>query len=71
MVTTEQSRTAKIIDAPLDPDAIKILGAKLRMSIDEDTGEVLWAEIRVAADHDDAEVQRAAEEAVIAEASRL
>ena len=70
MVTTERPRSTTIIDAPLDPEAIKISAAKIRMSIDEDTGEVLWADIHVTADHDDDEVQRAAEKAVISRATR-
>ena len=69
MVTTERLRTTTIIDAPLDPEAVKISAAKLRMSIDVDTGEVLRADIHVTADHDDEEVQRAAEQAVIAQAT--
>lgn len=70
MVTTERPRTTTIIDAPLDPEVIKISAAKLRMSIDVDTGEVLRADIHVTADHDDDEVQRAAERAVVAQALR-
>ena len=70
VTTTERLRTTTIIDAPLDPEAIKISAAKLRMSIDVDTGEVLRADIHVTADHDDEEVQRAAERAVVAQALR-
>ena len=64
-----QTRAVIEVETPLDPEAVKISSAKLKMKIDQQSGEVVWAEIGVTADHDQDIVNRAAKDALAHDAS--